>query len=95
MNANKTDIIFSMDNPTLCTSCRNRLLSSQIDASVLPSLDHELKKLRKELFFTIIGYIRAHPVLSLLITAGTALVLNLLANGIYDWVKYLVTTASK
>jgi hypothetical protein len=43
MNANKSDIIFSMDKPTLCNPCRNRLLSSQIEASVLPSLDNELK----------------------------------------------------
>ncbi|MGC1377626.1 MAG: hypothetical protein WA821_15435 [Anaerolineales bacterium] len=95
MNANKSDIIFSMHNPTLCTQCRNRLLSAQIDSNVIPSLTHELKKLKKEFFFRMIEYVRAHPIWSLVITAATALVLNLLASVIYDLVKYLIMTSSK
>jgi hypothetical protein len=91
MNASKPDIIFSMHRPILCVHCKNRLLSTQMDASVLPTLEHELKQLKKELFFRIIDSVRAHPIWSLLITAFTALILNLLANIIYETVKhYLV-----
>ena len=95
MNANKSDIIFSMHNPSLCTHCTNRLSSNQIDPDVIPSLTRELKKLKKEIFFRIIEYVRAHPIWSLIITASSALVLNLLANVIYDWIKYLTMTSSK
>jgi len=47
MNANKSDIIFSMHQPTLCAPCRNRLLSTQMDPNVIPSLTRELRNSRK------------------------------------------------
>jgi hypothetical protein len=66
-----------------------------MDPNVIPSLTRELRKLKKEFFFRMLEYVRTHPVWSLLITAGTALILNLTANIIYDWVKYLIMSSPK
>jgi hypothetical protein len=95
MNANKSDIIFSMDHPTLCSPCKNRLLSAQIDPHVIPSLTHELKKLEKGTYFRIIEKVKAHPRFYLFITAIVAIFLNLCASLIYDVAKNLVLTSSK
>jgi hypothetical protein len=87
MNANKQDIVLSMHRPTLCVACRSRLLSAQLTPSIMPALDRELSRLKKDLFYRIADWVQHHPVWSLAIAATSGLLLNLVANFLYDVVK--------
>jgi hypothetical protein len=87
MNSNKSDIVFSMNPPSLCVRCRTRILDKQVDSGLLPSLDSELKRIRKDLFFRISDWVKEHPVATLWITLSTGLVVNILASLIYDTAK--------
>lgn len=89
MNSNKFDIIFSMDQPTLCQACRTRLLSKQTPADLIPRLDRELRRIRKPLYLRIIEWVKIHPIIALLLTATFSVALNLAASIIYEKAKHL------
>lgn len=90
MNANKTDIIFSLDRPGLCAECKTRLLSKLVPANFLPILNIELNRIRKLLFFRISGWVKQHPVMALTITAASGILLNLIASVIFEKTKNIL-----
>lgn len=90
MNANKPDIIFSMHKPKLCGSCRARVLSKQVDFEFLPTLDIELRNIKKPLYFRLVEWTKNHPLYTLAITALSAIILNLIASMIFEKAKYLL-----
>ena len=57
MNANKSDIVFSLHRPILCPSCKNRLLSKQVQATFLPALEQELPRIQKNLYIRILHWV--------------------------------------
>jgi hypothetical protein len=87
MNASKPDIVFSMHKPTLCQSCRTRILSKQLNSGFLPALDRELAKIQKALYFRIAEWVKEHPLYALAITAGSGVLLNLIASIIFEKAK--------
>lgn len=89
MNANKPDIVFSMNRPSLCPKCRARILDKQVVSGLIPALDSELKRLQKELFFRVSDWVMQHPVWALIITLVSGLAVNILANIIYDFGRAL------
>lgn len=91
MNANKTDIVFSMHKPVLCNSCRTRLLAKQVDSKVIPTLDVELPKIRRALFFRIQMWVKKHPIWSLVLAGGASVILNLIASIIFEIGKVYFT----
>jgi hypothetical protein len=87
MNANGTDIIYSMHKPILCEDCKAKILSKQIDSDFIPLLDGELKKIKKSNYVIIREWVKKHPVYALGLTAASGLILNILSNIIYDAIK--------
>lgn len=87
MNANKADIIFSLDRPMLCATCRTRLSSRQIPSDLLQNLDRELPRIRKALYLRISEWVKAHPVFALFITAMSGIALNFIASTLFEKAK--------
>lgn len=87
MNANKSDIVFSLDRPTLCEACKARVMSKQVNAGFLPALEGELKGIRKARYYRMAEWVKAHPLWALLITATSAISLNIIASIIFEKAK--------
>ncbi|MBY0454905.1 MAG: hypothetical protein K2Q11_08515 [Burkholderiaceae bacterium] len=84
MNANKSDIVFSLHQPKICHACNARILSNQVDAEFLPELSKDLKKLKKSLYFLMAEWVKLHPVLALIMAALSATSINLISSIIFE-----------
>lgn len=87
MNTDKADVLYSLDPPILCSSCKTRLTRNQLDHGFIPALDRELRRIRKPLYYRISGWAKNHPISSLVITSLFALTLNFVGNALYDLAK--------
>lgn len=90
MNANKSDIVFSLHQPKLCNACTAKVLTKQVGLDFLPTLSDELKKIKKALYFRMSEWVRAHPILALIVAALSAVSLNLIASIIFEKAKRLL-----
>lgn len=90
MNSSKSDIVFSLHRPKLCTACKARVLSRQVPADLVPHLEGELKRLKKSLFLRMTEWVKRHPILALAITAVSSVLLNVIASIIFEKAKKLV-----
>jgi hypothetical protein len=84
MNRNKADIIYSTERPRICDSCRTRIIRSQVPKDFLPSVENELRRINKDLYYRIADFIKNHPIYSILITLLTGIILNIVASYLYD-----------
>ena len=91
ISAYKPDIVFSMHRPTLCHSCRNRVLENQVDHHFLPLLEKELRGLQKALFFRIEDWVKDHPLLALTCAAAASIILNLIASVLFEGAKACIS----
>lgn len=89
LNANKSDIVFSMHKPTLCHTCHERVLKNQIDPKFISTLNKELSRIRKTLYVRIAEWVEAHPLRALAMTGAFAILLNLIANFLFEKLKPL------
>lgn len=87
MNSSKSDIVFSLHRPKLCTACKARVLSKQVPADFVPHLERELKRLKKSLFLRMTEWVKLHPILALMITALSSVFLNFVASVIFEKAK--------
>lgn len=87
MNANKSDIVFSLHKPKLCDACKARVLLKQVDSGFFPALSKELQKIRKALYFIMSEWVKDHPILALIVAALSATSLNLIASIIFEKAK--------
>jgi hypothetical protein len=87
MNVFKSDIVFSAVRPTICAACESRLNAKALPPRFIPLIKKEIKKLDKTLYYRMADFTKSHPVIAILITAGFAVFLNVLANFIYDALK--------
>ena len=94
MNVFKDDIIFSSVRPTICSACETRLNAKALPPKFVSIIKKEIKKLDKRLYYRIVDFTKIHPLVSISITAGFAVILNLLANFIYDVLKSLLTNGT-
>lgn len=90
MNVFKSDIVFSTVRPTICSACETRLNAKPLPPRFIPIIKKEIKKLDKKLYDRLVDFTKSHPIISILLTAGFAVILNMLANFIYDALKCLV-----
>ena len=90
---NKEDIIFKATMPRLCPACEDKIrtvfLSKGVSglaefAKFLSSLNNELKQIKKPLYYRIVDKIKKHPIVTLIITILTTLLLNVVSSLIYD-----------
>lgn len=90
MNAEKTDLVYSLHKPTICHSCEHRIRKEKIEHAYLETLKNELKSLRKSLFFRLSDFVKRRPVVALLISLTLAVLANLIASYAPDFVSATV-----
>jgi hypothetical protein len=91
MNGFKHDIIFSCHNPILCPDCIQRLKNEKVSEETINKCRKDIEKIRKTLFYRMADFIKLHPICSLIISSGLAIVLgaigSIFASYIYDCIK--------
>ena len=86
----KTEVIYSSVSPSLCGECENKL-NGKVQTSVINKVRKELKHIRKDVYHRVLSFLKNHPYLSLAISGLTAIVLNLMANAIFEWMKTIIS----
>jgi len=91
MNGIKSEIIHSCHEPKLCNECQTDSIRDRVSNEFLKTFQTEIKTIRKTLFFRAADFIKAHPVLALLISSIFAILLgttgSLIASLIYERIK--------
>jgi len=91
MNGIKTNIIYSLDKPNLCPSCVEALMTNhenrenRIEKELIEKVQKELQKIRKKSYYRIADFIKKYPVLSIAISAISALVIGILGSMISNF----------
>lgn len=76
MNGIKTDVIYSCHEPRICPDCVERLRNSRVSNNIIKTVQDEIKKIRKPLFYRVLDFIKKHPIWSLAISGSTAVILG-------------------
>ena len=90
MCGNKEDIIQSATNPCICYDCESTLRKHELPKNLIDILKQELKRIKKPLFYQIKDWVKAHPILSLMITFATSLIINVISSVVYDVIRYML-----
>ena len=77
MNGDKNDVIFNTEKPLLCGACKNQIDKMPLPAKFTHKLEKNLKKIKKPKIIRIEKFIKKYPLLSLLITVLTTIILNI------------------
>jgi hypothetical protein len=88
MNANKSDIVFSLDRPKLCDECTARVKSKQTSSGFLSTLVAELARIHKARYYRISEWVKKHPLWAVLLTSLSAVGLNIIASIIFEKAKF-------
>lgn len=86
MNGIKTDLPFSCDKPQICDECQERLRKNAVSNDVIEQSKKEIRRIRKEFYYVILDFVKKHPVWALIISSGYALLLNVVASFVYQWI---------
>ena len=85
MNGIKTDIIYSLNKPQLCTSCihaltNNEIPTNRIDKGLIDKVQKELKKINKGSYYNITDWIKKYPYWAITISSLTAIFLGMVGS---------------
>ena len=80
MAGNKTDLVVSCRVPILCDTCYAELPKATVPINLLDGIRRELRSVRLPAYTRLLRTVKRHPVLSILITAASGLLLNILAD---------------
>ncbi|MFR9596795.1 MAG: hypothetical protein SNH79_04355 [Rikenellaceae bacterium] len=87
MVGNRADIVYSLDKPKLCNSCIKHMQDSKVSQSAISNITNELKRIKKSRYYVIESFVKQRPILAMIITSVLSVVLGILTNGIYDFLK--------
>lgn len=100
MNVIKSEIVESCSRPIICDECKGRLADGNFDGrsrytpianDLINTIESEIRKIRKPLYYRVIDFAKIHPIMSLAISGLTAVFLgivsSLLASFIFDAIK--------
>jgi hypothetical protein len=82
-NGNKDDIIYSLDKPTICDDCTNRIRAEKVPDIYITLIKKEINKITKGNFYKLEGFIKKRPIVSNLLSAAFGITLSLIASIIY------------
>jgi len=91
MNGIKADLIESCDSPTICDECQERLKKGKISNDLIQQALYEIKKIRKDLYYRTLDFIKIRPLWALLISSIFAIIIGVLSSYVYDGLKSLGT----
>ncbi len=87
MNGIKTDVIYSLNRPHLCSACVETLTSCRIEKNLIEKVQKELKGIKKGLYYEITDFIKRYPVWTLVISSIAAIAIGLITSFLYDLIK--------
>lgn len=83
----KSNIVLSATNPQVCFECEAKMRKNTLDDKYIETLKSELKVIKKPLYYRIIDWIKKHPILSLMITVISSILISITSNILYDIIK--------
>jgi len=90
MNGIKTDLIASCHEPIICDECQVKLGNGRVSKSDINLSKKEIKKIRKDLYFRILGGIKKHPVWAVFLSSLFAISLGVASSLIATCILALV-----
>jgi ElaB/YqjD/DUF883 family membrane-anchored ribosome-binding protein len=92
MNGNKADLAESCHYPIICDECQERLKKERVSNDLIAGTQSEIKKIRKELYYRALDFVKHHPLWTLFISSVFAIFLgivgSLAASYIYAFIKH-------
>jgi len=85
MCGNINDVIFSTNSPHICPSCVEQLKNAHIETNLIESIQSELHKIRKKLYYRILDFIKVHPILALILSLVTGIIIGAVGSIIGSW----------
>ena len=90
MCAIKEDIAIKHGMPSLCSSCIAKIESAAVDREFILLLNEEFKSFKKSLFYRIFDFVKERPILSIIITFISTIVINILSSFLYEFLKHVL-----
>lgn len=91
MNGIKSDLIESCNKPVVCAECEERLRNERVSTQTIKTVQSEIRKIRKHLYYRALDFVKAKPLIALMISSAFAILLgvtgSLIASYIYDSIK--------
>ena len=91
MNGLKSDIVHSCHKPIICPECVAKLRQNRVSHNAIQSAQRDIQKIQKPLFYRMSGFIKRHPVWSIVISSVAAIVLgtigSIIGSCIYEAVR--------
>lgn len=91
MNGIKSDLIESCNKPVVCGECQERLRNERVSDQMIKTVQKEIGRIQKPLYYRAFDFVKAKPVAALLISSTFAIMLgvtgSLIASYIYDAMK--------
>jgi len=90
MTGNKQDIVYSINNPTICKECVYKLSGSEgskVSNDTLKDVTRELKHIRKGIYQRIIDLIRRKPILSVILSALVGIIISAIGTWLYEFIN--------
>jgi hypothetical protein len=91
MNGIKSDLVESCNRPVVCGECEERLRDERVSNETIRTVQSEIRKIRKHLYFRVYDFVKVKPVAALVISSFFAIALgvasSLIASPIYDRIK--------
>jgi hypothetical protein len=91
MNGIKSDLVESCNMPAVCGECEERLRNERVSTQTIKTVQKEIRKIRKHLYYRAFDFVKAKPVIALAISSVFAIILgiagSLIASYIYDSIK--------
>ncbi|TKG88146.1 hypothetical protein EYV94_27490 [Puteibacter caeruleilacunae] len=84
MNGNKSDVVFSLDSPTICDKCITNIREDKVSDNCISTIKKEIQKIKKERFYKISEFVKRKPVLSIVISLIFGVLVSLTATVIYE-----------
>lgn len=85
----KTDVVYSASLPKICDQCRSHMNSKQMTTGFVKSLEEELKRIKKPLYYRILSFVKRRPVWSIGITFAAGVFVELFSNLLYDLISWI------
>jgi hypothetical protein len=76
MNGIKTDLVLSCHNPKVCDECQERLKQERVSHSDIENTQKDIKRIKKDLYYRIIGLVKKQPIWALVLSSLFALLLG-------------------
>ncbi len=80
MTGNKADIAVSSRAPNLCDTCYADRSRDGVATNILDIVRHELKRVRPPTYFRLLSTVKRRPIMSLILTALSAILLNVVST---------------